>query len=75
MLQCREVAELHVLLTLDAVCLADGGEGFGLLHGVDAEVGFEVEVHLQHVLGVAGLVRDDFEDFLDDGVGGWGAAG
>ena len=71
-LEGREVAELEALLALDAVGLADRGEGLGLLHGVDAEVGLEVEVHLEHVRGVAGLVGHDLEDLLDDGVlAGW----
>ena len=34
----------------------------GLFDGVDAEVGFEVEVEGEHVCGVAGLVGDEGED-------------
>ena len=49
------VAESEGFVAFDAVGLADGGEHFGLLDGVDAEVGFEVEVEVQQVRGVAGL--------------------
>ena len=67
-LQGREVAELQVLLALDPVGLAHCREDLGLLHRVDPEVRLEVEVHLQHVLGVAGLLGDDLQDLLDDRV-------
>ena len=50
------VAELELVVAFDAEAFADEGEHLGLLDGVDAEVGFEVEVEVQHVGGVAGLV-------------------
>ena len=56
------VAEFELVVAFDAVVLADGGEHFGLFDGVDAEVGFEVEVEGEHVGGVAGLVGDQGED-------------
>ena len=66
--QGGEVAQLEVVLAGDVVGLAHGGEGLGLLDGVDAEVGLEVEVHLEHVGGIAGLLGDDLEHLLRDGV-------
>ena len=56
------VAEFELVVAFDAVVLADGGEHFGLFDGVDAEVGFEVEVEGEHVGRVAGLVGDQGED-------------
>ena len=50
------VAELELVVAFDAEAFADEGEHLGLFDGVDAEVGFEVEVEVQHVGGVAGLV-------------------
>jgi hypothetical protein len=47
----REIAQLHRVVTLDVVVLADGGEDLGLLDGVDAEVGFEVKLGVQEVGG------------------------
>ena len=38
----REVAQLQVLVAFNAEAFTHGGEDFGLLDGVDAEVGFEV---------------------------------
>ena len=64
----RVVAELELVVAFDAVFLADGGEQFGLLDGVDAEVGFEVEVEGQHLGGVAGLFGDEGHDACGDGV-------
>jgi hypothetical protein len=52
--QGREVAQLHRVVALDVVVLAHGGEDLGLLDGVDAEVGLEVEVGVQQVGRVAG---------------------
>ncbi len=55
----------------DAVVAADGGEDFGLFDGVDAEVGFQVEVGVEQVGWVAG----EFGDDADHGVGQFVAAG
>ncbi len=49
------VAEGEVVVAFDAVTVADGGEGFGLFDGVDSEVGFQVEVEVEHLGWVAGL--------------------
>ena len=64
----RVVAELELVVAGDGVFLADGGEQFGLFDGVDAEVGFEVEVGGEHLGGVAGLFGDEGDDARRDGV-------
>ncbi|MEI2812172.1 MAG: hypothetical protein V9F00_18910 [Nocardioides sp.] len=46
------------------VVLADRGEDLGLLDGVDAEVGLEVEVGVEQVGRVTGELRDDVDDLL-----------
>ena len=69
------VAEFECVVAFDAPGLADGGEDLGLLDGVDAEVGFEVEVHVEHVFGVAGLLGDDREHAGGDVVGCRGRRG
>ncbi|OPZ54556.1 MAG: hypothetical protein BWY91_01611 [bacterium ADurb.BinA028] len=46
--------------------LADGGEDLGLLDGVDAEVGLKVKVGVQQVGRVAGQLRHDLDDLVDD---------
>ena len=58
----RVVAELEFVVAFDAVFLADGGEQFGLFDGVDAEVGFDVEVDGEHLGRVAGLFGDEGDD-------------
>ena len=40
------VAQLELVVAFDAEAFADLGEDLGLLDGVDAEVGFEVEVEV-----------------------------
>ena len=49
--QRREIAQFQILVTRNVVRLADGGEHFRLLDGVDAEIGFEIQVQIQHVVG------------------------
>ncbi len=66
MLQARVVAQLELVVAHDAVGLSHGGEELGLLHGVDTEVSFEIEIEVEHVLGVAGLLGHECEHPLAD---------
>ena len=52
----RVVAQLERLVELDPVGLADRGEHLGLLDGVDAEIGLEVEIHVEQLGRIAGLL-------------------
>ena len=49
---------------------SDRSEKFGLLHRIDAEIGFKVKVHIQHFGRISGLLTD-LSDLglirLDDG--------
>ena len=47
--QGREVAELQVLITRDLEALPHRRENLGLLDGVDAQVGFEVEIGVEQI--------------------------
>ena len=58
------VAQFTVLVARDAVSLADGGEHLGLFDGVDAEIGFEIEIQVQHVARVAGLLDHHLQNLL-----------
>src|SRR5262249_57501937 len=62
MRQRREVAQLELVVTRDVVGLPNRREGLGLLHGVDPEVGLEVEVERQHVGRVAEIGRASCRD-------------
>ena len=66
--QCREVAQLEILIARNVVCRPDGREHLRLFDGVDAEVRFQVEVKVQHVLGIAGLLGYDLQHFVLNGV-------
>ncbi len=63
------VAQLELVVAFDVEAFADLGEDLGLFDGVDAEVGFEVEVEVEQVGGVAGLVGHH-RDHLGLHVGG-----
>ncbi len=56
------VAQLAVLVARNVVDLANSGEHLRLLDGVDAEVGFEVEIEVEHVLRIAGLLDHQRQD-------------
>ena len=61
MAQGRVVAQGEAVVAFDVVGGSDGGEGLGLFDGVDAEVGFQVEVQVEQVGGVAGLLGHDLQ--------------
>ena len=62
----REVLDPQRLLACEAVLLADHPEDLGLLDRVDPEVRLEVEIQLEKLTLVTGLLRDDREDILTD---------
>ena len=62
MRQGRIVAQLAVLVARNVVDLADGREHFCLLDGVHAEIGFQIEIDIQHVLRIAGLLDHQGKD-------------
>ena len=66
--QCGIVAQLPVLIARNVVDLADGREHFGLFDGVDAEVSFEIEIQIQHVFRIAGLLYHQRENAFLDGI-------
>ena len=59
-----EVAQLEVLIARNVVGRADGGKHLRLLDGVNPEVGFEIEVQVQHVLRIAGLFGDNLQHLV-----------
>ena len=64
----RECAKLQVVVPRDVVRLAHRREGLRLLHRVDPEVRLEVELHVQHVRRIPGLLGDDLQDLRNDRV-------
>ena len=68
-LQRRVVAQAQALLLRNVEGIAHGLEGLGLLHRVDAQVRLQVQVQIQHVLRVAGLLGHDAQHLAGDGVG------
>ena len=67
----RERPKLEIVLALDIVRLADCGKGLGLLDGVDPEVGLEVELEVQHVRRIPGLLRDDGQHLRRHRIAHW----
>ena len=60
--QGRVIAQFAVLVARDVVDLADGREHLRLLDGVHAKVCFQIEIHVQHVFRIAGLLHHQLED-------------
>jgi hypothetical protein len=69
------VAQVEVVAARDVEGLAQGDEGFGLLDCIDAQVGLQVEVQLQHLLRVARLRGDDGQHPGRDRIPGGGRGG
>ena len=68
-LQRWVVAQAQALLLRDVEGLAHGLKGLGLLHRVNAQVRLQVQVQIQHVLGIARLVGHNTQHGGGDGVG------
>ena len=64
--QCAMVAQSEVRIMLQTEVLPHARDDVGELDGVDAEVGFEIEVHVQRLDRPAGLASDDLEDVALD---------
>ena len=62
----RIIAQLQVVLARNAEGLAHHREHFGLLDRVDAQIGFQIEIWIQHVARVASLLGDDTQNLLKD---------
>ena len=60
--QRRVVAQAQTLHLRDAERLTHRSKRLSLLDRVDAEIRFQVEVKVQHVLRIAGLLCHDTED-------------
>ena len=72
MRQGGEVAQLQVLVALDAEAFAHGGEDFGLFDGVDAEVSLEIQVNVKQLRRITSHLGDDPDHVLGHRVGGRG---
>ena len=66
--QSRVVAQLAVLVARNVVDLADGGEHLRLFDGVNPEVGFEIEIQIQHVFRIAGLLHHQGQNAFLHGI-------
>src|SRR3954463_6786708 len=76
MRQCWVVAQLASLIAGNVVDVADSRKHFGLLNGVDAQIGFEGEVEVEDVRGIAGFLYGQGQDALLDLVSdGWRSRG
>jgi hypothetical protein len=60
----RVVAQLQVVAAGDVERVADGLERLGLLDRVDAQVGFHVQVEVEHLQRVAGLLGDNAQHLV-----------
>ncbi len=72
MRQGWKIAQLHIFVARNVVCSSHGRKHLRLFDGVDAQVGFQVEIQVQHVFGISGLFSHDLENHLLDGIIGIG---
>ena len=50
------IAQLPVLVARNLVSLADGGKDLRLLNCVDAQIGFEIKIQIEHVNRITGFL-------------------
>ncbi len=61
---CRIVFELNSVLLVDTIVFTQGSKQFGLFHGIDTQIGFHIEVDIEHIFGVTRLFADHFDDLF-----------
>ena len=66
--QRRVIAQFDLIVTSNAVGFADRRHDLRLLHRIDAEIGFEIEVQIEHVDGIAGLLGYQRQDSVFHGL-------
>ena len=57
-----KIAQLQVLIARNVIGRAHRGKHLRLLHGIDSEIGFQIEIKVEHLLGIASLLGNDFQD-------------
>ncbi len=65
------IAQGQIVACRDVKFFLDGGEGFRLLDGIDAQIRFHVQIEVEHILRIARL----FGNQGDDPPGDWVACG
>ena len=67
------VAQFDLIVTGDAVGFTDRRKYFRLLDRVDTQVGFEIQIQIEHVDGIAGFLGDQRQDPLLHRFAGYGS--
>ena len=60
----RIILELDTVLLGNTIVLTQGGKEFGLFDRINTQVGFHIQVNVQHIFGVARLFGHHADDFL-----------
>ena len=73
----RIILELDAFLLRDTVAVAQRGKEFGLFDRINTEVGFHIQVNIQHIFRITRLFADHFDHFFGHGrfVQGYGFRG
>src|SRR4051794_9805886 len=71
MRQGWEIAQPDILFARNVVRFANGREQFRLFYGVDSKVGFKVQIGIQHLGRITGLLDDQGQDSLLHWIGRW----
>ena len=63
----RIILELDAFLLSDTVAVAQRGKEFGLFDRINTQVGFHIQVNVQHIFRITGFVADHFDYFFGHG--------
>ena len=59
MRQRREIAQLQIVFARNVIRGTDGRKHFRLLHRVDPEIRFQIQIEIEHIRRIAGLLGND----------------
>jgi len=62
MRQRREIPQFQIVLARDVIRCANRSEHFRLLNRIDAKIRFKIQIEIQHIRGIAGLLGNDFHN-------------
>ncbi len=64
MSECGKIAQFDFVVAGNAVCFANRGHDLGLLHGIDTQIRLKIEIQIEHVHRIAGLLGDQRQHSL-----------
>ena len=59
-----KIFKFKICLSRNLIGFSNSGKGLGLFNGIDAQIGLEIELHIEHIGRITRLLGDNLNDFL-----------